>query len=114
MGVYLESAEIDAANKYMSAVHKILNNDPTVKFSVCESCRGTGITAKKGQQWWDGMFCEKCKGYSIKIEKSGMYTLCSNCGGKGRVGAAHTFCPKCNGYGYLDWLENITGIRNKP
>jgi len=111
MGVFLEAREIEAANKYMESVKRILNAVPDARFTVCQKCRGTGITSKQGDQFWDGRFCEECKGYSIKIEKAGTFSKCTKCNGIGRIFASS--CPKCEGYGYLDWLENITGIRNK-
>jgi len=113
MGVFLGDKEIEIVNKVMMIVNKIITNNPDIKYWVCPKCRGTGLTAKQGQTFWDGQFCDECQGYSKRIEKSGIYSKCSTCDGRGRIGSSNEFCPKCNGYGHLDWLENITGVRNK-
>ena len=111
MGVFLSPREQEEANNHISNVNRVLRNDPDARFSVCHNCRGTGLTSKRGDEYWDGKFCGECKGFSIKIEKSGIYSVCSKCKGVGRIFGS--VCPKCEGYGHLDWLENITGIRNK-
>jgi len=39
--------------------------------------------------------CPKCKGKAYTREENGFKTLCS----------------KCMGYGKLDWIENVVGVR---
>ena len=111
MGVHLEANQIEATNKVMRIVNKIISENPNIKYWVCPKCRGTGLSTIQGSQYWDGLFCGECKGYAKRIENSGSYSKCTNCNGTGRI--FNDYCPKCKGYGHLDWLENITGLRNK-
>lgn len=44
--------------------------------------------------------------------------ICKDCKGKGKKKIRTSyqtyieiFCPKCNGKGYLDWVENIVGVK---
>ena len=45
--------------------------------------------------------CIECKGYGLKT----ILTPCT----KTKV---KIFCPNCNGKGYLDWIEQIIGVKN--
>jgi DnaJ-class molecular chaperone len=111
MGVHLEQNEIEATNRIMQIVNKIIADNPDVKCWICPKCRGTGLSSKQGDLYWDGLFCEECKGYSKRIEKVANYEKCTKCKGSGRIG--NNICSKCQGYAHLDWLENIYGFRNK-
>ena len=114
MGVFLENNEIEIVNRVMMVVNNIINENPDIKYWVCPKCRGTGLSSIQGETFWDGQFCSECKGYSKRIEKSGSYSKSTDCEGRGKIKGSYSFCPKCKGYGHLDWLENITGLRNKP
>jgi len=111
MGILLGEKEIEIANKVMFIINKIISENPGIKYWVCPKCRGTGLSSRQGELSWDGMFCDECRGYSKRLERSATYSPCTVCSGKGRVNGE--LCPKCDGYGNLDWLENITGMRNK-
>lgn len=116
MGIYLEAREIERSNEVMIIINKIISENPSIKYWVCPKCRGTGLSSIQGSLFWDGLFCEECKGVSKRLEDGGLYSKCTNCNGSGRISKniyPNDVCPKCKGYGHLDWLENITGIRNK-
>ena len=44
------------------------------------------------------IICDKCKGSGISSNK--------------KIPKIKYFCPKCLGFGKLDWIENITGSKN--
>lgn len=45
--------------------------------------------------------------------------LCTECDGEGAIHSSHPdgasmVCDKCKGYGKLDWIENVTGVKDTP
>ena len=38
---------------------------------------------------------------------------CEVCAGLGYIQGIDTICPHCRGEGYVDWIEQITGKREK-
>lgn len=45
--------------------------------------------------------CKECKGKGTKKIRTKYKTFVT------------IFCPECKGKGYLDWIENIVGVKDK-
>jgi hypothetical protein len=80
-------------------------------FKKCNVCKGTGLYinqyTSEGPVWDCDWYCGDCNGYGGMFVLGEVIFECSECKSDHRYERIH--CKKCNGSGYVDWVENIIG-----
>jgi len=94
-------------NNFFNAVNTFREIFGNKGFVNCNRCFGTGVVLQTGHglRSWDGTYCDFCGGKGVIRWPEGLIFECKECGGSGLL--ATNVCIKCNGRGYLDWIEEM-------
>lgn len=110
--ITLTPSEVELRMRFDNLKRKYSEKQGTYVFVKCDSCGGTGLVTGNsgcGYTWDCESYCAKCKGFSGEFVLKELVIECDKCKGlEDKKG-----CDKCKGTGYLDWVENIIGKREK-
>jgi hypothetical protein len=109
--VLLSLDEMEVRIKFDAARAKYVEMYGEAIFKKCISCKGTGLYIDQftstGPVWDCNSYCSDCNGYGGEFVLDGLIFECNEC--KGEHWYERADCKKCNGGGYVDWIENIIG-----
>jgi DnaJ-class molecular chaperone len=114
----LNSSQVESIDRIRDFLKKTYKSDLLDRMK-CRKCQGTGLSVFDGVGWDGSSFCDTCKGIGYLDSKNIDYTLCkcSFCNGEGVVEERGYIrkmrCNHCNGFGYINWIENLFGKKTE-
>jgi DnaJ-class molecular chaperone len=117
--MHLEACEIEFANRSREFIMRTTNTELLLRCK-CRRCNGTGLKNyyrinNEAGSFWDGQYCDYCKGVGFVNPKEidvSLYSCCV-CGGEGIVpdilDSKKHECSRCKGAGFVNWVENLFG-----
>jgi len=109
MSVMLTQQEVEHRINFDKARAKYIKMYGESIFDRCQSCNGIGLANLQplvDSVAWDGSsYCSDCDGFGGKFVLGAEVFECDHC--KHLSLSERKHCKKCNGTGFVDWIENI-------